>query len=388
MYSGPHIKKDGLVFGYDTGYGIADNNTVTRFYKGKNTTNTWNKNTHSYTSGNITATRNATPPTPPPIQGFEVYKLVSNDGGLNQGIMGTSQVVDGVGGNYVHSVYCYLESGTSVTVGQHWHPWAYGSVQSPPLGKWVRLSQTVTNSVDNYGNIANAYRTNGTAYFTAPQYELGSTVTPHVDGTRTSTQSLIDLTKSTNIDVSNVSFDSTGQPTFDGTDDYIIPSTGVGITNYSQPFTMECVFRVPTGAVWANSYASNIFSIAGGYAGHYGFYKAGSDTVGFQIRDASSGSYPQAGGFARDVWHHVIAVWQGGSGLTFYKNGEFAASHSTGKTGAPDSTNLYLGGRRAFGGNIGSYFQGDIPVAKYYNRALSADEVKQNFRAYKNRFDI
>ena len=24
MYTGPHIIKDGLVFGYDTGYGIAD----------------------------------------------------------------------------------------------------------------------------------------------------------------------------------------------------------------------------------------------------------------------------------------------------------------------------------------------------------------------------
>ena len=25
MYTGPNIIKDGLVFGYDTGYGIADN---------------------------------------------------------------------------------------------------------------------------------------------------------------------------------------------------------------------------------------------------------------------------------------------------------------------------------------------------------------------------
>ncbi len=39
MYTGPHIIKDGLVFGYDTGYGVADNNTGTRFYPGKPTTN-------------------------------------------------------------------------------------------------------------------------------------------------------------------------------------------------------------------------------------------------------------------------------------------------------------------------------------------------------------
>ena len=39
MYTGPNIIKDGLVFGYDTGYGIADNNTVTRFYPGEPATN-------------------------------------------------------------------------------------------------------------------------------------------------------------------------------------------------------------------------------------------------------------------------------------------------------------------------------------------------------------
>ena len=39
MYAGPHIKTDGLVFGYDTGYGVANNATPTRFYPGKPTTN-------------------------------------------------------------------------------------------------------------------------------------------------------------------------------------------------------------------------------------------------------------------------------------------------------------------------------------------------------------
>jgi hypothetical protein len=36
---GPNIERDGLVFGYDTGYGVADNNTATRFYPGEPTTN-------------------------------------------------------------------------------------------------------------------------------------------------------------------------------------------------------------------------------------------------------------------------------------------------------------------------------------------------------------
>ena len=36
---GTNIVRDGLVYGYDTGYGIADPGASTRFYKGKPTTN-------------------------------------------------------------------------------------------------------------------------------------------------------------------------------------------------------------------------------------------------------------------------------------------------------------------------------------------------------------
>jgi hypothetical protein len=39
MYTGPHLTKKDLAFGYDTGYGVADNSTATRFYPGEATTN-------------------------------------------------------------------------------------------------------------------------------------------------------------------------------------------------------------------------------------------------------------------------------------------------------------------------------------------------------------
>ena len=202
-----------------------------------------------------------------------------------------------------------------------------------------------------------------------------------------STQSLIDLKKSTNIDTANVSFDSTGQPTFDGTDDQIV-TTAVGITNYSQPFSMECVFKVPTSGTWANNRNSNVFSIAGSYAGQYGIYKYGTDGIGFQIRDASTGSYPSSTGHAKGIFHHVIATFNGGSGMNLYVNGTLKSSSSTSFSGAPDTPNLYIGGIRSFGGSAGSRFEGDIPVAKYYSKALSAQEVKRNFQAYRKRFGL
>ena len=373
MYTGPHLIKDNLAFGYDTGYSVADNHTATRFFLGKNTSNTWNKNTHSYTSGDITATRNATPPVPPPseVQGFEVYKLVSNDGGLNQGIMGTSQVVNGVGGNYIHSVYCYLESGTTVTVGQHWHPWAYGSSQTPPLGKWVRLSEAVTNAVDNYGNIANAYRTNGTAYFTAPQYELGSIVSPHVDGTRSSTESLIDLKNKSNIDVSNISFDSSGQPEFDGTDDIINTGLMGGRNPSSSPFTIEAIVKSDTTSgnhMWLD--ATNNGSSQRLYCAHAS--KGSASPMGIQ-GSGWSHSIPQDTEF-----HHYVLVMDG-SVARLYNNGE---PHSTKNYTSYQIQSINVGGRSGY------RWVGKIPIFKIHNEIFTADKVKHNFNVYKNRFGI
>jgi hypothetical protein len=385
MKTGPDIVTDGLVFGYDTGYGVADNVISTRFYKGKPTANTWNKNTHSYTSGDITATRNATPPVPPPIevQGFEVYKLQSNDGALNQGIMGTSQVVNGVGGDYVHSVYCYLESGSTVTVGQHWHPWAYGSSQTPPIGEWVRLSQTVTNAVTNYGNIANAYRTNGIAYFTAPQYELGSDVSPHVDGTRSSTTSLIDLKKTTDIDVSNVSFDSTGQPEFDGTDDSLTIPGSTDITSDAK--TIEIAFKM-------NGSYSNFSPLA--------VYANGSSATNriwlglqnnkFQMHGWGTDDPTGTTTISADEWYICTFSYNKSTqAMKIYTNGvlESSTTNSQGGVTAASNMNWYIGTVPG-GWQSVTYSNVDVPIFKVYNRILSDSEVKQNFNAYRKRFGI
>ena len=40
MYTGPNLaKQENLVFGFDTGYGVADPGLSTRFYKGRPTVN-------------------------------------------------------------------------------------------------------------------------------------------------------------------------------------------------------------------------------------------------------------------------------------------------------------------------------------------------------------
>ena len=38
--------------------------------------------------------------------------------------------------------------------------------------------------------------------------------------------------------------------------------------------------------------------------------------------------------------------------------------------------------------NNGEGVDGSIPIVKVYSKALTADEVMQNYKAYKNRFNL
>ena len=404
MYSGPHIKRDGLVFGFDTGANPSSNfdpkNKKRRFFKGK-------------IASNVVTNTNLNTGWSKGYQTSILYDEIKPPKGVNSQVVGFNKSSSSSywysygdyapqtpGATYTVSMYVQTRdsnfrirfyTANNSETGRVWGSY----ITVPNDGKWHRVvwpsflnpSNSQSDSLSFNFTMASSGDSSRT-WFCAPQMEVGTEASPFIDGTRSSTESLIDLTKTTNIDVSNVSFDSDGLPTFDGTDDRIDSVTGVGITDYFQPFTMECVFKVPTGGTWANNRNSNIFSIAGSYAGQYGIYKYGTDGIGFQIRDASTGSYPSSTGYAKGIYHHVVATFNGGSGMNLYINGSWKSSSSTTFTGAPDTTNLYIGGVRSFGGSAGTWFYGEIPVAKYYNKALTAQEVKQNFKAYKNRFGI
>ena len=160
------------------------NREFVKSFRGEATINTCDLNTrYNYVWANGVVTRDTTAPSPPPITGFEIAKLRSTDGADTQTILYTAAVDQVDGGVYTHSAYIYLESGTWVSVGQHWNPWNYGVQTYIPLNKWTRVSFTVTNSAANYGQVACSYNTNGTIYITATQYERKSYSTPFVAST-------------------------------------------------------------------------------------------------------------------------------------------------------------------------------------------------------------
>jgi hypothetical protein len=439
MKTGPDIERDGLVFGYDTGFSSDSINlSKGRFFKGPAHTNLVEEidpsygvtnNTNFFNNGGVTEEVYIPHVGKRNVQYVEYFNnRYAADGSVNSGttccpnlfhyfVSGAPYIDVDSSANYTYSIiykhtggyhhpnfmYHYQKNSSNTTLteggvsstnsdrrkhlGNGWyHAWGNIATQS------TCTNVLLYSFLYNYGTVKHKFyvaavsfvkNTTGGTYLKIPPHLMKE---PAV--TVSSTQSLIDLKKSKDIDVDDASFDSNGRLSFDGTDDRLDNITGVGISNYSSPFSMECVFKVPTSGTWANDRQSNVFSIAGSYAGQYGIYKKSTDTIGFQIRDASTNGYCESTGHSKGVYHHVIITFGGGSGMKLYINGELKSSNTTSFTGTPDSTNLYIGGQRAFGGSSGSWFEGEIPITKYYSKALTASEIKQNFNAYRKRFKI
>ena len=90
-------------------------------------------------------------------------------------------------------------------------------------------------------------------------------------------------------------------------------------------------------------------------------------------------------------YYHMVFSYAGGASNNTNKKVWMNNIQQTLSSGSsetpllPDNPSFSVGRDR---GRNTAYWPGDIPVFKVYDRALSATEVKQNYNAYKNRFDI
>ena len=82
----------------------------------------------------------------------------------------------------------------------------------------------------------------------------------------------------------------------------------------------------------------------------------------------------------QDTNYHHYVITMNGSTAELWNNG---TSHSN-----KAYTSYTLAGQINVGGRGGYRWVGKIPVFKIHNGVLTADQVKQNYNAYKNRFDI
>lgn len=406
MYTGPNIVNEGLVFGIDSGYGIANTGVPTRHFKGKPTTNlasglvktfgSWSNlqgSTEYYTRGGS--------------QG--VHLIVTGNGGVQW--HGSDQI------NSVSASTQYTISATIKWTGVTPHTNLFyirqynsSSSQVSESGQfstsymidlgdgWYRAYRTfTTTSTTDYVRIQGyQYDANANIYYQDEQFELGS-LTPYAgDGAaRSNTASLIDLKRTVNVDLSNVSFNAMGQPTFDGTDDRV-DMGDTSLTDFGTGnFTIEAVLYIPSDITTNTGHYKGVVIKKGASSANAGmgiYYNTGHEKFLWSTANGSSAVERFTNntfGSLLGTYMHVVMVRDSSATNNghFYINGVHEAISSGGSLMDVDNNyNLLVGASSTLHSTY--FLEGSVPVAKIYNTALTATEIKSNFNAYKNRFNI
>ena len=409
MYTGPNIERDGLVFGYDT-------HDYSRFYNGPATTNHLLSLTQSWgntirTNGKAVAgTEEVNIPTigKRTVKYVEYYNNYNNGNDLgccpnlfNYHSGGTVPLVGNQSytysivykhtGGYTHPnfMYRYRYKSDATYIGEGG---LHSTARRTHLGDgWYHAWGSWTTDADaNYGRFYSFLYNYGTDverfYVAAISLVKNNTGDTHLiippnlllepNTSISTTQSLIDLKKTTNINVSNMSFDSTGQPTFDGTDDYIpLTSVTLGNGNWSMEFIANA--HSTNQSLMSNSSGGPVSNAMGILSNkmHYKNY----DGVWRDHNSSTTLNYNQ-------IYHIVFVNKEGVSAsagtMDMYINGEKDSNSGF------NSYTTNGGPVNAIGRSWTGYFDGDIHICKRYTTSLSNSEVKQNYNSYKTRFGI
>ena len=222
-----------------------------------------------------------------------------------------------------------------------------------------------------------------TAYNTNTQFTIGLTSADsavEVDYLRVyrieKATGLKDLTGNSTIDITNVSFDSNAQMTFDGTDDqFVLSDPGVGTS-----FSIEVLIKV-------NDYSNGPRFISPSSVGIDHFLQVntnGNIVAKFvEVPDSASDNYASTTVLSTGEYYHVIISKTPSNG-TLHINGVAEDSHTPTLPAAAWSGDWRIGARW----NSTFFLDGEIPMMKIYNRALTASEIKANYNAIKGRFNI
>jgi len=182
-----------------------------------------------------------------------------------------------------------------------------------------------------------------------------------------------------------------GSFTFNGTSQYLTASPLPSGTNLFT-FSVWMYLNTDINGTFGSVKGCLIFS--GNAAGCYEFYL---NTVGSAAGPPYSMTLGRYGGGATGTctvsginmpiqqWHNVVVVRDGSASQNMYLNGTLLASGNI--STSMSSGTLYMGAAPA-NASFAGYMNGKFSNITQYNRALSADEILQNFNALRGRYGI
>ena len=415
MYTGPKTINEQMIFGYDTAHGVADNHTATRFYPGEPTFNYANPNSVSQGGwgGSIRSgqTDQANGEFDLRVSNFNgnpgagwrsfTWNMNSHSGSAVT-ISATVEIPDDSPGDFA-----WVMAGGTTTATYLGYSSSSERYQKSTKGtERISWSGTIGSTGTNYqpsGHIGftvwyNDGIPNSNSYITVKdvQIEKNSHATPfHRQGFVRDTlnegnpfPSLLRLDTTLNdVNVDDVSFNATGQPTFDGTDDYIVTNLTRG--DLGDSFTIIAYYK------YTGSSSRGYTPIFGGHESGGGGteFFIGKDTgnTNIGVQDGNySGSFVTGSNAWDGNYHQIVYTYQliGSSSSTngtgkIYLDGVLKTAGSFTKCNTGENIRI---GNEADGS--GYRFLGDIPRACIYKRAFTAGDDLEDFNTHKNRFNI
>lgn len=308
---------------------------------------------------------------------------------------------------------------TDIADSSYSHQLVQGNGQSAAMGRtgllpnsvllsngWYRFTRTQipnntgVSSAYNRAFIGNKSTRVSTFYIRNIQFEKQGFRTPFVAGTRTTTDSIVDLIGNNTITIGNLSYNSDNTFEFDGVDDYFTANINHSYLNSS---SLEVILNF-------NSIPANTKQLIFGYYHNPEYsnptvgsiYTTGSDfratviTTSQTYRTVSDASL---GTISTGQLYHVIFTKDTQTGeMKIYRNGllggtlsfdaaTYAQWSSVGNFIGQNKLDIGRSSNNNTNQGWVNYLDGSIYSAKVYNRILSAAEVMQNYQAIRPQFD-
>jgi hypothetical protein len=259
------------------------------------------------------------------------------------------------------------------------------------VGVWERQTFTFTPA---YGTMISYWfpQSSGTYVWdwSCMQVEQKSYATAFVAGTRGTTVATgggwADLTGNENNGelVNGPSYSSAngGSIVFDGSNDSIIIPENSALNT-----------QTPTVEVWVKTNATTQYGFwfeKGQVNTQYSLFQEAGYIVWRQNIGGSITNLiinPTSSYMNTSSWYQVVGTYTSGTRIV-YINGVLVGSDAQTGTIATNTNGMSIGAYGGFNGSRGYYYNGNIASVKIYNRALSTDEVLQNFNATRGRYGV
>lgn len=171
---------------------------------------------------------------------------------------------------------------------------------------------------------------------------------------------------------------------FDGIDDYAYSNTSVLGDTTTCTLEMICIFSsLPNYSalfyIGVSQFNHNLPYICFSSFSSQLYFSVGNYSSGIRLTNSAISS------ITANAWHHCVGT-MGGGVLNLYIDGSFRSSYTLAGGFTIPLSGLVTA---IYGGiNLTNYTSGSVGLARVYNRALTPEEVLQNYNSTKGRFGL